>query len=84
MESLVTAKGSLELAIVTLSNSVMDSERLGPENDTLHASMVALLHAMIDILDPEREFGEGAPNYEDEDNAEEHDEQIDGSQVMYY
>jgi hypothetical protein len=84
MESLVAAKGSLESAMVTLSNSVTDSKRLGPENDTLRASMVALLHAMIDILDPDHEFGEGAPDHEDEDNAEEHDEQIDGSQVMYY
>src|SRR6267154_1961444 len=56
-------------------------ERLGPENDTLRASMVALLLAMIDILDPEHEFGEGAPDHEDEDNAEEHDEQIDGSML---
>ena len=63
MESLVAAKGSLESAMVTLSNSVTDSERLGPENDTLRASMVALLHAMMDILDPEHEFGEGAPQW---------------------
>ena len=84
MESLVAAKGSLESAMVTLSNSVTDSECLGPENNTLRASMVACNNAMIDILDPEHEFGEGTPNHEDEDNAEEHDEQIDGFQVMYY
>jgi hypothetical protein len=66
MESLVVAaKSSLESVMVTLSNSVTDSERLDPENDTLRALMVALLHAMVDILDPEHEFGEGAPDHED-------------------
>jgi hypothetical protein len=58
MESLVAVKGSLESVMVTLSNSVADPEHLDLETATLYASiLVALLHTMVDILDPEHEFG---------------------------
>jgi len=60
IESPLTSKkvtGSLESVMVTLSNSVVDPEHLDLETATLCASMVALLHTMVDILDPEHEFG---------------------------